>query len=138
MMKQVGKHNVLWAMAPMLVLAGCAHTIWKAPQKEYIPPGATTPWKFTGVYDVDDTLLSILIDGDTVIHNRFAPFTPRMNAQGKYQGKTIDAHCAFASGTMGKGLHGKIASAIVSKSTNTGGNTCEVKVDGQEATTLYF
>lgn len=137
-MRQVGRHKGLWVMASMLVLAGCAHTIWTAAEKEYVPPGGTTAWKFSGAYDVNDRLLTIAVNGDNVIHNTFAPFTPRMTAQGKYAGKTVDAHCAFASGTMGGSFRGKIASSIVSKSTKTGGNTCDVKVDGQEATILYF
>jgi hypothetical protein len=122
-----------------MVLAGCASTKVIAPEKEYTPPGETTAWKLGGVFDTRAKSVAISINGDNVINSAFAPFTPRLTAQGKYSGKVVQAHCAFASGVLGTGgLRSKIAGSIVSRATNTGGNTCDVTIAGQAATTLYF
>jgi hypothetical protein len=139
------KHWTLACVAMALTvssLGGCArNTQVIAPEKEFVPAGSSTPWKIAGVFDKKDTSVVISINGDNVIRGRFPPMTPRLTANGTYGGKPIHTTCAFSSDVIAgrnAGFRLQIAEAIVSKATKSGGNTCDVTVGGQPATTLYF
>jgi hypothetical protein len=131
-------------MAPLclLTLGGCArNTQVVAPGKEFVPADSVAPWKIGGTFDKRDTTIVIHINGENVLRGRFPPMTPRLTADGTYQGKAVRAACAFSSDVIAKkssGFELQIAEAIVSKATKTGGNTCELTVDGRPAATLYF
>ncbi len=121
--------------------AGCAQKNTKvfAQDKDYVPPAASTPWKIGGVFDKEELTIVVTFNGENVLRGRFPPYTPRLTAEGKYQDKDVATVCMFSSGVIGKsGWQVQLAEAIVSKATKTGGNSCEVTVDGQAAATLYF
>lgn len=131
----------LFMSASVVLATGCAEKNTKvfAQDKEYVPPTASTPWKIGGVYDEKDYTVVISFNGENVLRGRFPPHTPRLTAEGKYQEKAVATVCMFSTGVIGKsGWQVQLAEAIVSKATKTGGNSCEVTVDGQAAATLYF
>ncbi|HEY5806469.1 MAG TPA: hypothetical protein VIT67_00785 [Povalibacter sp.] len=128
-------------VASAAVLAGCAAKNTKviAPDKEYVPPASTSPWKIGGVFDEKELTVVISFNGENVLRGRFPPYTPRLTTEGKYQEKAVATVCMFSSGIIGKGgWQEQLAEAIVAKTTRTGGNSCDVTVDGQAAATLYF
>jgi len=124
-------------------LAGCASkdTIITAQDKDYVPPAGTTPWTIGGTFNQDDSSIAISVNGESVLRGRFPPFTPRLSAEGKYNDLPVAALCKFSSDVIASrksGWQARIAESIVAKATSTGGNACEVTVDGQAAATLYF
>lgn len=130
------------AAALGMMAAGCAPKNTKvfAQDKEYVPPAGTAAWTIGGVFDEEEYTVVISVNGENVLRGRFPPYTPRLTAEGKYQERAVATVCMFSSGVIGKGggWQAQLAEAIVAKSTKTGGNTCEVSVDGQAAATLYF
>jgi hypothetical protein len=131
------------AAAILAVVGGCASKDTKvvAQDKEYVPTSGAAPWKIGGVFDQDDYSIAISVNGESVLRGRFPPYTPRLTAEGKYNDRAVAPLCKFSSGIIAKkggGWQERLVEGIVSKTTSTGGNTCDVTVDGQAATTLYF
>ena len=133
--------------APLLMtltlVAGCASkdTRVTAQDKEYVPPASTEPWKIGGVFDQKDSSIAILINGENVLRSRFPPFTPHLTAEGKYSDRAVATVCKFSSDVIANkksAWEARLAEAIVSKAMKTGGNSCNVTVDGAAAATLYF
>ncbi len=124
-------------------LAACAAQDTKlyAQEKEYVPPQAEAPWKINGEFDKEEYTVAISINGENVIRSRFPPYTPRLTAEGQYDGRSVQTLCMFSTDVIAgrnSGFELQLAQAIVAKTTRTGGNTCEVQVEGQPAATLYF
>jgi hypothetical protein len=134
------KAGTIVMLMALSVAAGCAPKNTKvfAQDKEYVPPEATGPWKIGGVFDEKDHSVVISFNGENVLRGRFPPYTPRLTAEGKYQDRAVSTVCKFSAGIIQGGWQAQVAEAIVSKATKTGGNACEVTVDGLAAATLYF
>ena len=137
------KSGMIVAVAALVALSGCARKDTRviAQDKEYVPPAAESPWRIGGVFDKSELTVVISVNGENVLRGRFPPYTPRLTAQGRYDDKPVATLCKFSSDVIaGKrsGWQERLAETIVSKTTSTGGNTCDVTVDGQAAATLYF
>jgi hypothetical protein len=131
------------AIAVFAAMGGCARKDTRvfAQEKEYVPTPSSSPWKIGGVFDRKDQSIAISVNGESVLRGRFPPYTPRLAAEGKYDDRPVATLCKFSSGIIDQGGGGwqeRMVEGIVSKATRAGGNTCEVRVDGQTAATLYF
>lgn len=137
------KRSIIVAVLAIAGASACSPKNTKvfAQEKEYVPPAATAPWKIAGVFDQEEFTVVISVNGENVIRGRFPPYTPKLTAEGSYEGKMVNTVCMFSTDVIARRKSGwqvQLAEAIVSKATKTGGNTCEVKVDDQPAATLYF
>jgi hypothetical protein len=132
---------IVVAIISAAAIGGCAQKNTKvfAQDKEYLPPASASAWKIGGVFDEKEYTVMISFNGENVLRGRFPPYTPRLTAEGKYLDRAVATVCMFSSGVIGKsGWEVQLAEAIVAKATRTGGNSCDVIVDGQAAATLYF
>jgi hypothetical protein len=110
-----------------------------AQAQDYQPEKTAARWIIAGVFDKRDKSVVITINGDKAIAAKFPPYTPRLDAEARYQGKDVRALCAFSNYIIeGDSVRAKIAEAIVNKSAGIGNNACKVSVDGWHAATLYF
>ncbi|HEY6643034.1 hypothetical protein [Povalibacter sp.] len=129
-------------VAVCVASSGCARsTKVVAQDKEYVPPSSASAWTIGGVFDSEDDSIAISVNGESVLRARFPPFTPRLTAEGKYNDLSVATLCKFSSGIIASkrgGWQERVAESIVAKATKSGGNTCDVTVDGQAAATLYF
>lgn len=121
----------------VLVASGCAHkpTTIQAPEQEYMPKGHQgAPWKIGGVFDRRTRDITITFNGNNVLQGTIPPHYPIVNLQGKYLNRPVAARCEFAANTGGGRRERFVYQAVRKNATNS----CQIQVDGQEATWLYF
>lgn len=134
---------LIGTVAALTAMSGCARKDTRvfAQDKEYVPAESAPPWKIGGVFDKKEHTVVISFNGENVLRGRFPPYTPRLTAQGKYNELPVATLCKFSSHVIagkGGGWQERLAETIVAKTTSTGGNSCDVTVDGKPAATLYF
>ena len=123
----------------VLGLVGCASKPQKdtriiAPDQDFTPKGATSPWKIGGVYDKKDKSIAVTFNQNPVLRGNMGGPMPRVRLTGVYEKKNVDASCEFSSNVPG-GMKSKI---IMQHTRGNTANTCVVTVDGTQAATLYF
>lgn len=135
---------VLYTLAAAVTaMSGCASRDTRvfAQEKEYLPAASAQSWKIGGVFDRKEHTIVISFNGENVLRGRFPPYTPRLSAQARYNDMAVATLCKFSSdiiASKGAGWQERLAEAIVAKGMSTGGNSCDVTVDGKPAATLYF
>ena len=119
------------------LLAGCGSTPpIKAQDKTVAYQGKT--FVFGGHYDQKRNELQLTVNGDPVMRGKFPPYTPTLNLQTNYQDVNIISNCYFGSVLSRKGgIVGAVASAV-QNSNDRSGDTCKVKIAGQQVESLYF